>query len=215
MVMNAPALGRRGRRRAARLIAPLVVLLAITGCLDKPKITDRWTRIDLLAANVVNGQVIQPGVRESLSVSTNIIYRSILTGFAVADLRVSGTIAPGAVNVAPDAPREQMAYDIDAILANSVSVGRATRAVTGWDHLMQRLDLSFAGDVPGAMPADSTMGTPAGVFLLVYLGSGQKIERIDGSDTLIVTPFKSAQYEVLPIGVTLALPASAMTENTR
>jgi len=59
------------------------------------------------------------------------------------------------------------------------------------------------------------MGAPAGVFLLVYLGSGQKIERIDGSDTLIVTPFKSAQYEVLPIGVTLALPASAMTENTR
>jgi hypothetical protein len=214
--MHAPTLGRRGRRRAARLFAPLVVLLAVTGCLDKPKITDRWTRIDLLAANVSNGQVIQPGVRESLAVSTNIIYRSILTGFAVADLRVSGTISPGAVNVAPDAPREQMAYDIDAILANSVSVGRATRAVTGWDHLMQRLDLSFSGDVPGAVPVDSTMtGAPTGVFLLVYLGSGQKIERIDGSDTLIVTPFKSAQYEVLPIGVTLALPASLTAGSTR
>jgi hypothetical protein len=214
--MNTPTLGRRGRRRAARLLAPLVVLLVITGCLDKPKITDRWTRIDLIAANVANGQVIQPGVRESLTVNTNIIYRSILTGFAVADLRVSGTIAPGAVNVAPDAPREQMAYDIDAILANSVSVGRATRAVTGWDHLMQRLDLSFAGDVPAMMPAGMPPATaPTGVFLLVYLGSGQKIERIDGSDTLIVTPFKSAQYEVLPIGVTLALPASVTAENTR
>lgn len=210
--MHAPTLGRRGRRRAARLIAPLVVLLAVTGCLDKPKITDRWTRIDLLAANVSNGQVIQPGVRESLAVSTNIIYRSILTGFAVADLRVSGTIAPGGVNVAPDAPREQMAYDIDAILANSVSVGRATRAVTGWDHLMQRLDLSFSGDVPAAMPSGPA---PTGVFLLVYLGSGQKIERIDGSDTLVVTPFPSAQYEVLPIGVTLALPASVTAEHTR
>ena len=101
--MNALTLGRRGRRRAARLIAPLVVLLAVTGCLDKPKITDRWTRIDLLAANVSPGQLIQPGARESLSVSTNIIYRSILTGFAVADLRVSGTLGPGSVNVSPDA----------------------------------------------------------------------------------------------------------------
>jgi hypothetical protein len=214
--MNALTLGRRGRRRAARLIAPLVVLLAVTGCLDKPKITDRWTRIDLLAANVSPGQLIQPGARESLSVSTNIIYRSILTGFAVADLRVSGTLGPGSVNVSPDAPREQMAYDIDAVLANSVSVGRATRAVTGWDHLMQRLDLSFAGDVPAMMPpGPAPAGAPTGVFLLVYLGSGQKIERIDGSDTLIVTPFKAAQYQVLPIGVTLALPASVTAENTR
>jgi hypothetical protein len=214
--MNAPTLGRRGRRRAVRLLAPFVVLLAVTGCLGKPKITDRWTRIDLLSANVSNGQVIQPGVRESLSVSTNIIYRSILTGFAVADLRVSGTLSPGSVNVAPDAPREQMAYDIDAVLANSVSVGRATRAVTGWDHLMQRLDLSFAGVVPATMPpGPAPGGAPTSVFLLVYLGSGQKIERIDGSDTLIVTPFKAAQYEVLPIGETLALPASVTAENTR
>jgi hypothetical protein len=205
--MRTPTFERR-RRQAARVIVPLAALLLVPGCLGKPKITDRWSRIDLLGANVSNGQVITPGVRESLSVSTNIIYRSILTGFAVADLRVSGTISPAAVQVAPDAPREQMAYDIDAVLANSVSVGRATRAVTGWDHLMQRLDLSFAGDVPASLPvAQAPAGAPVGVFLLVYLGSGQKIERIDGSDTLLVTPFKSTDYQILPVGVTLSLPA--------
>jgi hypothetical protein len=57
--------------------------------------------------------------------------------------------------------------------------------------------------------AQAPGGAPVGVFLLVYLGSGQKIERIDGSDTLIVTPFKAAQYQILPVGVTLALPAPA------
>ena len=211
-----PTRPRRRPARAARFLAPLVALPLLAGCLEKPGITDRWTRIDLLGANVQNMQVVTPGMRESLAVSTNIYYRSIVTGFAVADLRVSGTVAAGAVRIAPDAPREAMASDIDAVLANSVSVGRSTHAITGWDHLIQHLDLAFAGTVPGSMPAGAApAGTPVGAFLLVYLGSGEKIERLDGSDTLIVTPFKSSDYQILPIGVTLALPGPAAPGATR
>ena len=205
-----PIRPRRGPLRAALRLAPLLALPLLAGCLEKPKIEDRWTRIDLLGSNVQNMQTITPGVRESLWVSTNLYYRAIVTGFAVADLRVSGTLSPSAVAIAPDAPREAMASDMDAVLAHSVSVGRATRAITGWDHLIQHLDLSFAGVVPAAI-ADSTApsGAPVGVFLLVYLGSGDKVERRDGSDTLIVTPFNSSAYQILPVGVSLALPGAA------
>lgn len=205
----------RRHRLATRglvVLALACALSCLSGCLGKPGIQDRWSRIDLLGANVTNLQPITPGVPESLSVSANIYYRSILTGFAVAELRVSGTVGPGAVHVSPDAPRDVMAADIDQVLANSVTAGRATRAVTGWDHLIQHLDLSFTGTVPGSMAPG---GAPTGAFLLVYLGSGQKIERRDGSDTLIVTPFNSTAYQILPIGVTLTLPGNAIAGPTR
>lgn len=205
-----------GFSRAARGLAPLAALLLVPGCLGRPGVQDRWSRIDLLGANVTNLQPITPGVPESLSVSADLYYRSILTGFAVADLRVSGTLAPGAVQVSPDAPRDVMASDIDQVLANSVSVGRATRAVTGWDHLIQHLDLAFSGTVPASMPAgQAPSGRPVGAFLIVYLGSGQKIERVDGGDTLIVTPFNSTAYQILPIGVSFTLPGNAIAGANR
>ena len=93
-----------------------------------------------------------------------------------------------------------MAYDIDRILANSVTLGRATRAVTGWDHLQQELDLTFTGATPASGDTSA-----AGLFLLCYMGAGDEVERQDGSDTLIVTPFISGQVHLLPIGMELAV----------
>jgi len=186
----------------------LVVLgAALTcGCLGKPEIEDRWTRIDVAGASVTPYQTLATGVAQPISMRAAITYRSILTGFAVAELRAS-TVAASAVEVHPAANRVRMANDIDMILQNSVSVGRATRAVTGWDHLIQHIDFTFVGVPPAAL--DST-GAPAGLFLLCYLGSGVEVERADGSDSLIVTPFPSQQYEVLPVGLELntATPVS-------
>jgi hypothetical protein len=141
-------------------------------------------------------------------VETDITYRSILTGFAIADLRVSPTMTPASVHVTPDAPRQPMAQDIDSLLQNSYSVGRATRAVTGWDHLIQRIDFSFNAAVPAVL--DSTGMSSGGLFLVCYLGSGDRVERIGMSDTLIVTPFKSADYRILPVGMTFQ-PAAGGT----
>lgn len=184
--------------RAAGLLLGGAVLIG--GCLGEPKIEDKWTRIDFVSANLRPNQLLPASTAQPISVRARITYRSILTGFAVAELRKSSSITPAGVVVDPDASREPMAYDIDRILANSVTLGRATRAVTGWDHLQQEIDLSFTGDAPAV--GDTTA---AGLFLLCYMGAGDEIERQDGTDTLIVTPFISSQVHLLPIGMELAV----------
>jgi hypothetical protein len=172
------------------------------GCLGAPEIEDRWTRVDLLSSNLTARQSIAPGTMQPITMSTTVTYRSILTGFAVADLRASSATSAASVVLGTDAPREQMALDIDRILQTSVSLGRATRAVTGWDHLIQHIDFTFNGVGPAA--TDSS-GAPVSLFLLCYLGDGQRIERQGQADTLIVTPFVSTAYRILPVGLELAV----------
>jgi hypothetical protein len=187
---------------AARAVPLLLVAGLLGGCLGEPEIQDRWTRLDILSASVTPYQALPAGSADTFRVSTAITYRSILTGFAVCELRSSGTVSGGSVTLQPDASRLPMAHDIDRILQNSVSLGRATRAVTGWDHLIQHIDFAFSAGLPAG--ADSA-STPAGLFLLVYLGEGDEVERQDGTDTLIVTPFPSDPYEILPVGLELGL----------
>jgi hypothetical protein len=187
-------------RGGAALAALAAVLVA--GCFDAPKIEDRWTRIDLLGASLTQAQVVPAGTSMAIAVSADVTFRRILTGYAVAELRAS-SLPIDAVGVGPEAPRVPMAQDIDRILANSVTLGRMTRAVTGWDHLIQHIDFTFTGVTPAT--ADSTS---AGLFLLCYLGSGVKIERPGTTDTVIVTPFVSQTDQVLPVGLELTLAGS-------
>lgn len=194
--------------RPRATVATLLVLglgATLTGCLEKPKIEDRWTRLDIASSNATPFQTLPIGARESLTVSADLTYRRIITGFVVADLRASSTVMPADVNVAPGSPRLPMAQDIDRILANSVSLGRATRAITGWDHLIQHVDLAFGATVPAVVDTATGAGASS-LFLLVYLGAGDEIERQDGSDTLIITPFLSSEYELLPVGIELSVP---------
>jgi hypothetical protein len=185
-----------------RLLVLALGSTLLAGCLGAPEIEDRWTRVDLLSSNLAARQPIAPGAVTPVTMSTTITYRSILTGFAVAELRASSATPAGSVALATDAPREQMALDIDRILATSVSLGRATRAVTGWDHLIQHLDFTFNAVGPAA--TDST-GAPVSVFLLCYMGDGDRVERQGMADTLIVTPFVSTAYRILPVGLELAV----------
>ena len=190
--------GTRGtqRRSASIALALLACAVLAAGCLGKPKIEDRWTRLDVESSSLQPYQMLSAG-RESVTVRAAITYRRILTGFVVAELRASPSVTGAAVQLDPEAPRLRMAQDIDALLANSVTLGRATRAFTGWDHLIQRMDFSFGANVPAA--GDTTAA--GGVFLVCYLGSGDEVERADGTDTLIVTPFLSSPYEILPVGM--------------
>ncbi|MGH7741191.1 MAG: hypothetical protein ACRENS_04140, partial [Candidatus Eiseniibacteriota bacterium] len=167
-----------------------------------PGIEETWTRVDLISASSVPYQAIPVGA-DSFTVHARITYRKILTGFAVFELRGSTTLMPSSVEIAPFAPRLVMAQQIDTVLARSVTLGRITRAVTGWDHLMQDLTLGFNGTVPATLTDSSSTGPPSGLFLLCYLGSGVKIERVNQPDTLVVTPFGSSQYQVLPVGMSL------------
>ncbi len=193
--------------RAGRV--PLLVLCLgaalSAGCLGDPDIEDGWTLVDMDATALTPDQPLAVGSSCSVSVRTSITYRAIVTGFVITDLRASSTITPAMVNIRPNAPRLRMAQDIDNLLANSVSVGRATRAITGWDHLIQRLDLSFTGWVPASI---DTTGAGVNLFLVSYLGEGEEIELADGSDSLVVTPFISTEREILPIGMPIAIASA-------
>jgi hypothetical protein len=188
--------------RWRRAWVPLLAIVALGGCLGEPEIEDRWTRLDVRGSSLAPGEVLAPGTNVSVNVQTAITYRAIVTGFVVTELRASPGITAADVGLRPDAPRLNMAQDIDRILANSVTMGRATRAITGWDHLIQEVNLSFTGVVPAA--SDSA-GNPIGLFLISYLGEGEEIEQQDGSDSLIVTPFPSTEYEILPVGLELVV----------
>jgi hypothetical protein len=184
---------------ASGLPAIGVVLLlgtvTLAGCLDKPKIEDRWTRVDVVSASVAPRQMLPPGATQAFTLHTTVTYRQVLTGFAVAELRASDSLGAAAMTVAPDAPRESMAQSIDDILQHSHSLGRATRAITGWDHLIQPIDFGFSATTPAA--AGSRL------FLLCYLGSGARLELPSGADSIVITPFVSSQHEVLPVGMEL------------
>ena len=196
----------RGVRSGAGRRSALWLALAafgLGGCFDAPKLEDRWTRVDILNSNLTASQAVAASSMLPVAVSARVTYRAIVTGYAVTELRASSTVSPSSVTIHPNAPRLVMAEDIDRVLQNSVTRGRAIRAVTGWDHLMQDIDFTFNGAVPAA--GDSAAGPSGGLFLLCYLGSGVKVELPSGADTIIVTPFPSTQYQILPIGMALAV----------
>ncbi len=184
------------RRASATALGACALLLGpvlLGGCLDKPKIEDRWTRVDVLASSLSPNQTLPAGM-QPITLRAAITYRAVVTGFAVAELRLGDSLA-AVTTVAPDAPRVTMADNIDFILQHSMSLGRATRAVTGWDHLIQPLDFAFSANAPA--------GGASRLFLLCYLGSGERLELPSGADSIIVTPFISSQHQVLPVGMEL------------
>jgi hypothetical protein len=183
-----------------------MLTLASAGCLGEPKVEDRWTRVDIAGSNLATGQQVQAGTSVPVTLSADITYRRILTGFAVAELRASTTFSAANLQVRPDNDdRLRMANDIDRLLATSVSMGRATRAFTGWDHLIQRMDFTFTGVVPGTVTDSTGTGPIAGLFLVCYLGSGREIELANGMDSVAVTPFGSNAFEILPVGLPLTV----------
>jgi len=196
--------GPSSRALAARLACAGLVL-TLAGCLDAPKIEERWTRVDMIGASLAPEQTVPAGSTIPVQVSSDIYYRRILTGYAVAELRASTTITPGMLQMDPNANRVRMANDMDRLLATSVSMGREARAFTGWDHLIQHMDFSFTGVVPGTVTDSAGTGPTAGLFLVCYLGSGVKVERQDGTDTVIVTPYASTPYQILPVGLTVTV----------
>ena len=180
----------------------LLLAAPLGGCLWEPKIEDQWTRVDLENSNLVPLQAVPSGSTLTVSGRATITYRAILTGAVVAELRASSTISSIGSMMRPDAEREPMAAAIDQLLANSVSLGRDAREVTGWNHLIQPFDFSFSGTVPASI---DTSGPPVGLFLVCYLGAANRIELPGGGDSLQVIPFGSAQYQVLPVGLPLAI----------
>lgn len=182
----------------------ILALTLFTGCLGEPEIDEKWTLVEFVNITPQPG-VTTPGDQPiDVTVRGRITYRRILTGFLVAEVRYSDTLSPTSVaSLNPDESNLDSAQDVDLILANSVTAGRATRAVTGFDHLQQEIDLAFTAQVPSAMFGS---GTQTGwLYLLLYAGSGNEIQLASGADSLVVTPFVSTSDEVLHTGFALTV----------
>ncbi len=192
------------RRRAWLVIMAAVLLANVAGCLEEPTIDERWTKLEFLSMAPQPNQSVSATQPVQVSVKGRITYRKIQTGFLVAEVRYSDTIAPSNTSLDPDQHTLEAAQDVDRILANSVTAGRAVKAITGFDHLMQDINLSFTAQVPAAMQSPPP-GTVQGLYLVLYLGSGEEIRRQGRADTLVVTPFVSTEHEVLHTGFALSV----------
>jgi hypothetical protein len=183
-----------------------LALLTLTGCLGEPEIDERWTKVEFLSSSPRAEQSSSVGQPIDVSVNGRITYRDIVTGFLVAEVRYADTLSPASVPLDPTTHTLESAQNIDRILANSVTAGRATRAVTGFDHLMQDFDLSFSATIPATMTAGGQTLT-GDLYLVLYMGSGDEIELEDGTDSLVVTPFRSTDMEILHTGYRLDINA--------
>ena len=177
-------------RHTRKILFGAAFAALLSGCLSEPEIDERWTLVQFVESAPAPGQIRTGAV--PVTVKGRVTYRKILTGFLVAEVRYSPSIAPSSVFLDTEESTLETAETVDDILANSVTVGRATRAVTGFDHLIQEIDLSFTALAPAT--------TTGGYFLLLYLGSGEEVETEEGEDSLVVTPFISTRQEILHTG---------------
>lgn len=162
----------------------------LSGCLGEPRIEDRWTRIDLLAPEA--GTAMPAGTAVPVDVQADVYFRSLLTGAVVAEVRVTDNITARDLGLASDPSRLELLDAVNTLLANSTSTGLGVVPVTGWDHLIRGVDVSFSADIP----ADSGTG---GVFLILYLADAEEVELPGGGKTLVITPFDFEATQVLPV----------------
>ena len=193
--------------RAGLAAGSLVVLVAASGCLGEPPIEDRWTLLEITAGP--SAATVVPGQPTAIDLGTRITYRELLTGAVVAEVRASNILTPADVDFSTDDPmvRTQL---VDYVIRNSTSLGFATRATTGFDHLIQEFSMTIdaAGVVPpmpdgAVVDSTNTAGAGTSLFLLVYYGEVDEVEIEGGDEIEVVTPFFSDQYDILTTGVVL------------
>lgn len=186
--------------------------LVLAGCLDEPEIDERWTLVEMLASSPGPGASLPADRDIDINVTGRITYRDIETGFLVAEARYAENLDRTGLVLDPGVHTLDSALEIERILDNSVTAGRATKAVTGFDHLMQTVELDFTARVPGALaaaPPDSV--TYRNLFLVLYIGEGDEVELQDGRDSLVVTPFRVEETQVLFTGHRLAIDTGGGT----
>ncbi|MBK8167716.1 MAG: hypothetical protein IPK64_17355 [bacterium] len=191
-------------------VAMPALVLAAAGCLGEPPLDERWTLLEFTDSTPGAQSTVPADRPVAVSVRGRITYRAIRTGFIVAELRYSDTLAPAMVSLDPQETTLESARTVEYILANSVSAGRATRAVTGFDHLVQDLDLAFTAPMPaGLTAAAGDSASLRSLFLVLYLGEGEEVELAAGRDSLVVTPFGVEDAQVLFTGYPLRVVPTA------
>jgi hypothetical protein len=196
---------RAKTRARAASAAALAAALVAPGCLEEPTLEERWTKLEILGASPTTPDDFATGDSTTVNVRARVTFRKILTGDVVAELRYSDVVDAGDVDLKAEAPELASAQDVDRILQNSVALGTSTVLVTGFDHLIREIDMSFAAVAPPApigVPVDSTGAIP-GLFLVLYMGDAEEMENDDGTETLVIDPFLTTEREILSAGMEL------------
>jgi hypothetical protein len=184
--------------------AATLVAVAVGGCLGEPPVEERLTRLEILDASPVAAEAYSVGGATTVRLRARITYREILTGALVGELRASETLTSEDTVFDADERWTDKTEDVDRILDQSVSLGFEAVPATGWDHLVQEVDLEFeAGsiqlDESGAAP---TLGSPTGLFLIFYFASEvDEVELENGDEIEVVTPLFSRDHPILYSGV--------------
>ena len=201
------------KRIFVALAAPLA-LAVLSGCLGDPPVEDRWTLLEIVEADPTDAAAYTVGSTTPVTMKARITYRELLTGFVVAELRAGSGITTADTGLERDDPLPN-ARDVDLVLRNSVSIGTESVAVTGWDHLVQEIDLTFDAGVLQPTAADSSVaaagaGTVAstGLFLVLYFSDDvEEVELQSGEEIEVVTPVFSTDMDILSTGIEI-VPAS-------
>ena len=195
----------------ANVVAPaLGALLLLSGCLGEPEIEDRWTLLEIVEASPTDLAAYSVGAAVTpVTVRARITYRELLTGFLVADLRACPVLTTDDTALDRDDDPLAVARDVDLVLQSSVSVGADAVPVTGWDHLIQELDITFDGGLLAATAADTSVAsagtgavTASGLFLLLYFSENvEEVELRSGEEIEVITPTFSTERDILSAGV--------------
>ena len=192
------------------MMAALLCLCATAGCLEEPEIDERWTLMEMMSSSPRPGQAVSPSQTLSVTVDGQITYRTIRTGFLVAEVRYSPDLPPRALALDPAEHTLTTSRQVARVLNSSVTAGRATKAVTGFDHLVQRINFAFDAIVPaGMLSGDPDSVANRGLYLVLYLAEGEEIDLADNRDSLVVTPLPVDEYELLFTGFALGVQAAA------
>lgn len=180
----------------ARLVPVAAFAALLGGCLGEPPVEQRWTLLEIVNASPTDPAGYAAGA--TVSMRTRITYREVLTGFLVGELRESATVGPDDT-VFDDARRyRDIASDVDLVLQNSVALGAQAVPVTGFDHLIHEVDVSFDTVAP-------TPGTS--LFLLLYFSDDvEEVELAGGEEIEIIHPVFSTEMDVLSTGVEISGP---------
>jgi hypothetical protein len=186
------------------------LLMLLPGCLGEPEIQERWTLLEILDAGPTDLAAYSVGAAATpVTVRARITYRELLTGFLVADLRACPAVTTDDTRLDRDDDPLAVARDVDFVLQNSVSVGADAVPVTGWDHLIQELDITFDGGLLAATAADSSVASAgtgvvaaSGLFLLLYFSDDvEEVELRSGEEIEVITPTFSTQRDILSAGI--------------
>ncbi len=195
-------MNRRVPFRAALLGASFL----LGGCLGEPPLEERWTRLEILETSELTG--LAPGTAAPVTVRARITYRELLTGAVIAELRAGNAITHADTGFERgEGDPLATAQDVDFVLRNSTSLGFDARPVTGFDHLIQEMELTFdSGFVPPS-PDDLPPAQPAGgspIFLVLYFGDVDEVEIDGGMEIEVVTPTFSDEADILSVGIEIA-----------